>query len=178
MLALDALGLGVEDQDALDEIAELADVAGPVVLAQGGEGVFGHLDVRSAVLLAELLQEFLDEERDVFLAIAERRHEEGDDVEAVEEVFAEVAAGDLFFEILVGRGDDSDVDVDGVRCSDGEEALFVECAQNLGLRLEAHVADFVEEERAAVGAFEGTALLRSGRRGWRRGDSRRVRLSM
>ena len=50
MLALDALGLGVEDQDALDEIAQLADVAGPVVLLERGEGVFGHLDVGAAVL--------------------------------------------------------------------------------------------------------------------------------
>ncbi len=125
MLALDALGLGVEDEDALDEVAQLADVAGPVVLAEGGEGVFGHLDVGAAVLRAELLEEFLDEERDVFLAVAQGRDEEGDDVEAVEEVFAEVAAGDLFFEVFVGGGDDADVDVDGVAGADGVEALFV-----------------------------------------------------
>ncbi len=74
---------------------------------------------------AELLQEFFDEERDVFFAVAQRRDEEGDDVEAVEEVFAEVAAGDLFFEVFVGGGDDADVDVDGVAGSDGVEALFV-----------------------------------------------------
>ena len=50
VLAFDALGLGVEDEDALDEVAQLADVAGPVVLAECGEGVFGHLDVGAAVL--------------------------------------------------------------------------------------------------------------------------------
>ena len=60
---------------------------------------------------------------------------EGDDVEAVEEVFAEVAAGDLFFEVLVGGGDDADVDVDGVGGADGEEALLVESAEDLGLGL-------------------------------------------
>ncbi len=73
-----------------------------------------HLDVGAAVLAAELGEEFLDEERDVFFAVAQGRDEEGDDVEAVEEVFAEVAAGDLLFEVLVGGGDDADVDVDGV----------------------------------------------------------------
>ena len=47
--------------------------------------------------------------------------------------------------------------------ADGVEALFVECAEDLGLGLEAHVADFVEEEGAAVGALEGAALFGGGR---------------
>jgi hypothetical protein len=84
-----------------------------------------HFDVRAAVLLAELLQEFLDEERDVLFALAQGRDEERDDVEAVEEVFAEVAAGDLFPEVLVGGGDDADIDVEGLGGADGKEALFV-----------------------------------------------------
>ena len=46
----------------------------------------------------------------------------------------------------------------------GREHLVVEGAEHLGLGLEAHVADFVEEERSAVGAFEGAALL-----GWAAG---------
>ena len=33
-LRFDALGLGVEDQHALDQVAQFADVAGPVVLAR------------------------------------------------------------------------------------------------------------------------------------------------
>ena len=112
---------------------------------------------------AELLEEFVDEKRDVFLAVAQRRDKEGDDVEAIEEVFAEVAAGDLFFEVLVGGGDDADVDVDGVAGADGVEALFVQSAEDLCLSLEAHVADFVEEEGSAVGALEGAALFGGGR---------------
>jgi hypothetical protein len=52
-------------------------------------------------------------------------NEEGDDVEAIEEVFAEVAAGDLFFEVFVGGGDDAGVDVDGSAGADGIEALLV-----------------------------------------------------
>jgi hypothetical protein len=60
VLALDAQCLRVQDQDALDKIAQLADVARPVVLLECAEGVFGHLDVRTAVLDAELLQEFLE----------------------------------------------------------------------------------------------------------------------
>ena len=125
MFGFDALGLGVQDEDALDDVAELADVAGPVVLLERGEGGVGDLDVGAAVLLAELGEELAGEERDVFLAVAQGRDVEGDDVEAVEEVFAEVAAGDLFFEVFVGGGDDAGVDVDGRAGADGVEALFV-----------------------------------------------------
>ena len=40
------------------------------------------------------------------------------------------------------------------------EALLVESAQHFGLGLQAHVADFVEKQRTAVGALERAALLR------------------
>jgi hypothetical protein len=38
--------------------------------------------------------------------------------------------------------------------------LLLQRAQHLGLRLEAHVADLVEEDRAAVGGFELAATVR------------------
>ena len=41
----------------------------------------------------------------------------------------------------------------------GRKQLIVEGAEHFGLGLEAHVADFVEEEGAAVGALERAALL-------------------
>ena len=123
------------------------------------EGVVADLHAGAAVLAAELGEEFAGQERNVLLALAQRRDEERDDVEAVEEIFAEVAVGDLLFEILVGGGDEADVDVERLGAADGSKQLLVERAQDLGLGLEAHVADFVEEEGAAVGALEGAALL-------------------
>ena len=57
MAFFEALGFGVEDEDALDEVAEFADVAGPVVLAEGGEGVGGHFDVGRPYWLAEFGEE-------------------------------------------------------------------------------------------------------------------------
>ena len=70
MFGFDALGFGVEDEDALDDVAELTDVARPVVLLEGGEGGFGDFDMRATVLLAELGEELAGEERNIFLAIA------------------------------------------------------------------------------------------------------------
>jgi hypothetical protein len=70
MLGLDALGFGVEDEDAFDDVAQLADVAGPVVLLESGKGGVRDFDVRATVLLAELGEELAGEERNIFLAIA------------------------------------------------------------------------------------------------------------
>src|SRR5205814_2082495 len=47
--------------------------------------------------------EMLDEAGDVLLALAQRRHEDADDVQTTVEVLAEVAAGDLVFEHAIGR---------------------------------------------------------------------------
>ena len=57
-------------------------------------------------------------------------------------------------EIDVGGGDDADVDLDFVGAAEMHEAAVLQDAQDLGLHVHAHGADFVEEERAAVGDFE------------------------
>ena len=78
------------------------------------------------------------------------------------EVLAERPLLDLLLEVLVGRGDDPDVDLDRARRAEPLDFAFLQHAQHLGLRLGAHVADFVEEDRAAVGLLELADLLLGG----------------
>ena len=75
------------------------------------------------------------------------------------QILAEVPLLDLLLEVLVGRGDDADVHLDRPRRSEPLDLAFLQHAQHLGLRLGAHVADFVEEDRAAVGLLELADLL-------------------
>jgi hypothetical protein len=91
---------------------------------------------------------------------------ERDDVQAVEKVLAEVAALDLFFEVLVGGGDDAHAHLNELGGAHRFEALLFEGAEDLGLGLEAHVADFVQEQRAAVGFLELTSMRSSEARGF------------
>jgi hypothetical protein len=99
----------------------------------------------------------------------------GNHVQPVEEVLAKVAARDLLFQVFIGRGDHPHIDLHRTGRANRREAAFIQRAQHFGLHLEAHVADFIEEERAAVGALEGAAFLRSLACGPRRGDSQRAR---
>ena len=57
----------------------------------------------------ELLQEVIGEQQDVGLPLAQRRHEDGEDVQAVVEILAEGAVGHRRLERLVGRGDQAHV---------------------------------------------------------------------
>src|SRR5258707_8873187 len=101
MLALDAENARVENHDALDDVFEFAHITGPVILGEVGEGFFADLHAGTAILAAELGEEFAGEERDVLLALSEWRPEKRNDVEAIEEGLAGAAFGGFFFAILV-----------------------------------------------------------------------------
>ena len=62
----------------------------------------------------------------------------------------------------IGGGDDAHVHLDGLRAADPFEGAFLQDAQQLGLHGGGHVADFVEEDRAAVGHLESAAPLADG----------------
>ena len=64
------------------------------------------------------------------------------------------------------RGDHAHVDADQLAPADAEELALGQHAQQARLQRQRHVADLVEEQRAAVGLFEtaDVALLRAGER--------------
>src|SRR5207244_5825946 len=77
-----------------------------------------------------------------------------DDAEAVVEILAEAAGPHGGLEVLVGGGDEADVDADGGVAPDALDLLLLARAEQLRLGVERHVADFVEEQRAAVRGLE------------------------
>src|SRR5438128_4930925 len=142
------------DDEPLDHVAELAHIAGPVVGQEVPER-FGREGLRAlAVLGAELRDEVAHVGGDIVLAGPQRRDLDRDHVQAVVEVFAELPLADQGRQIAVGRGDHPYVYPERVLAADPLERLLLERAQDFRLGLEAHVADLVQEERAAVGELE------------------------
>src|SRR5262245_8144751 len=113
MVRLDA-DLWADNDQAFDKVAEFADVAWPGIAKQDFESTVTEFAGAFAVSGAEFVQEMTGEDGDVFLAIAQRRNEEGNDVEAIEKILAETAVGDFLFEVFVGGGYDPDVDADSL----------------------------------------------------------------
>src|SRR5205823_3027612 len=150
------------DEGAVDHVAQLAHVAGPLVLLQRLDEV--ALDRLHLLLfrLVQLLEEEMREEGDVLEALAQRRHLDGEDIEAVVEVLAHPPVADGLLRIAVRRGDDARVDVDLLVAADAPELPLLEHAQELDLQLDRHLRDLVEKDRAALGHLEVALALPDG----------------
>ena len=105
----------------------------------------------------------VDEHRNVLAALAQRRHDDVNDVEAVEQVLAERALRDHVAQVAVGRRDHADVDDAAAAVgADLLQLAGLEEAQQQALHAQRHLADFVEEDRAHVGGFELARLVAIG----------------
>ncbi len=104
-------------------------------------------------------EEVLGECRDVLAAIGQAGNVDADDVQAVEQVLAELARLHQGFQVLMRRGDDAHVDPHRRVAADAVEFAIGQHAQQAGLRIGRHVADLVEKQGAAVGLLEAAAAL-------------------
>src|SRR5260221_14098376 len=107
-----ALGLpraieGAADR-AFDDVAQLADIAGPgVVLERGGRARAEPGEILAAELAAHRAGEMRGEQRDILEALAQRR--DGDDIEgeAVEQIGTELSLGGETRQVEIGGADDT-----------------------------------------------------------------------
>src|SRR5437762_10389603 len=148
------------DQQPIDDVAQLADIAGPGVGLQRRQCVLAKLARLDARRRGAPRHEMAGQERDVFAPLAQGRHPDRHDVEAVEQIFAEAAAGDFGAQIAVRGGDDADVDLDPARSAHPLEGLLLKGTDDLALRFQRHVGDLVEKQRAAMRPLERADLSR------------------
>ena len=74
--------------------------------------------------------------------------------ETIEEILTEPPRLELALQVLVGRGDHAGVDAKHLAAPDALELALLQKAEELDLQRRAHLADLVEEERAAVRQLE------------------------
>lgn len=161
---------GGEDCGAFDGVLEFANITWPGVAfdeaARGG----AELEIRFAEFAAEFFKKIFSEEDGVAFTFAKGRNSDGDGGDAEVKIFAELFFADGSLKIAIGSGDEADIDFDGSGAADAIEAFFFEDAEKFGLNGDRQVANFVEEESAAVsefdfadfasaGAGEGTAFV-------------------
>ena len=111
------------------------------------------------VALPELLEEVVAQQRDVFGALAQRRHPQRDGVDAEIEILAQPPVAQRRVEIDVGRADQPEVDVDDPVAADRPVLALLQHAQQLGLQVRRHLADLVEQQRAALRHLEQAFLV-------------------
>src|SRR6266581_6164549 len=153
---------GGHDRQPVAQILELTDVAGEVERLQGLERRVGEALRLDAEFLGALGEEMAGQQRNVLAPLAQRRQAQADHVEAVEQIFPEQALAHPLLEVLVRRGDDADAGTNRLMAADPVEMAVGEDAQQPRLQFRWHIADLVEEQRAAFGLLETAAPLRVG----------------
>ena len=107
-----------------------------------------------AHFLAEALNERVDQQGQILGAFAQRRQPHAEDIEPPIEILAELPRTNAAFEVLVRRRDHPHVELQRTPRAEARDFAVLQDPQQLGLRVEWKVADFVEEQRSPIRLFE------------------------
>src|SRR5208283_638023 len=132
-----------EEGEALDDVAQFADVAGPGITAQIGDSFGCEEFFLPTVLRGDLAGEVGDEVRKILVALAQGRQGQRKDVHAVIEIAAKFVFLDEFVEIAMRGDDHAHVDFNGLVAANALHFAFFKDAKQLGLHGQGHIADFV-----------------------------------
>jgi hypothetical protein len=162
VLGGDLRGICREDDGALEDMGQLADIARPGVLFESA--VSAGREALAGGVGAETREEMAGECREIVETFPQCGDLERKDGKAVVEVETEGAVDHALFEVAVRSRDDADVDARDLVVADALELAALQEAEELGLDGEGELADLVEKECAAVRGFDaaGAGLHGSG----------------
>ena len=98
---------------ALNLVAQLPNVAGPVADHQQVHGLRSNLNILATKLRRVVIDVIVHYRRDLAPAFTQRRDSQADDVEPVIQVLTKATLRDHLFQIAIGGGDDSHINLAG-----------------------------------------------------------------
>ena len=148
--------VGAQHHRTQDHVFEFAHIAGPGV----GQQLRLRLRVDAVGLAVGRVarQQARHQRKDVARAFAQARHAQLEGADAKVQVFAELAQRDRAAQVLVGRGDHAQVELDGTLAAEAHQRTFLQHAQQLGLQLHRHFSNLVEKQRPALRLLEQAAV--------------------
>ena len=145
-----------EDHGTLHAVFQLADIARPVIGGQHVDGGCRDTPHLLAVLTAVLLEEMISQKHHVRLPLPQGGDEDGKDIQSIEEILSKGAICNRLLQVDVGRGDDPNIDHPWFLAAESFDLSCLQYAQKFDLHRRGEFADFVEEDRAPVGALESS----------------------
>jgi len=149
----DHLAVG-HDHGAFDTILQFADIAGPMPCFQRHQGVRGNSLHRRIDLLGKFLLEMAGQQADIPRAPGQGRNLDHDFGQTIIEIFPEGAVLDHLFKILMRCTDDSRVDGNRLAPANPLDHPLLQKTQQFHLQRQRDVADFVQEQCAAIGLLD------------------------
>src|SRR6266851_3162126 len=136
----------------------------------GAHGFFGDRVDKFFHGCGKLFEEVPNKLRNISFPFAERRQRKRENIQPVVQILSEFAVADHLPQVSIARHDDTNIDPRGADAAYGLELAFLEYAKKLGLKLQRHVSNFVEEQRSTIsqrkaadmridGAGESSALV-------------------
>ena len=109
-------------------------------------------------LASHALQQALGEQGQVFYPFAQRRQTDWEAADAVVQVFAEAAVRDHLPERFMGRRHQAEIRMHRAQATHRAEAAGLDQAQQLHLHRQRYLANFIEEQSAAMRRFSQADL--------------------
>ena len=156
---LECVGAGEQD-GALEDVAQLADVAGPRIGLERAHRLLAQRDGPAAAIAPEPPQQLGGQRGDVFPALAQRRDAEHQGADAEIEITAELLLVRETAQIMRRRRDEAQIDRPILDVSEPAEALVLEHGEQLRLDERIDVADLVQEDGAAMRHLEQPEFVR------------------
>src|SRR5580704_16757262 len=123
-----------QDDIALDQVLEFADVSWPMIFVQHGHEVEREGAGAAVVFAVVIFEEVVNERLDVATALAEWRHAQIDHVDAVVQILTEGSILNFDVQLAVGGADDADFDFLVFLGADATELAVLQQLQQLGLQ--------------------------------------------
>lgn len=136
---------------SLGHILQLAYIAGKWQTAEPVERFRRNFGSLATTLLGNICYEMLGESGDIFSPLSQSGEAESDEIDAIEEIFAERALGHHRREVGISGADGADIRASRVAVAKSLEGMVLQYAQHFDLRGLVEVAYLIEEECAVVG---------------------------
>src|SRR6478736_3269440 len=141
----------IEERDCTGErVLEFAHVAAPMPTRQYANRVGRQMHIT----MTQILEQPRGQPRNVFSALAQRRNVNYRGRQAKVQISTKATRGDLGLEVAIGGGDNPNVERPILGATDAAHRAVAQESQQASLQFQGQFADFVQKQRAAVGAFE------------------------
>ena len=147
-----------KDQQALNEVLQLADIPRPGVVAQTVLRGDAEMAITQFLVADEVIDVEIQQVVHVILVLAQRRDIQRHHVQMVEQIVTETAGGHFLLQVALRRGDDAQVDPDLLVAANTGKGVGLEYAQQPRLGLQVHVGDVADAQRAAVGLLQAAVM--------------------
>src|SRR5687768_12440736 len=94
------------------------------------------------------------QQQNVRFTFPERRKKNAEHIQPIVKIFTKVAVRDRFLEILVCRGNKTNIRFDSVRSTNPFKFPLLQNAKKFDLRLYREIADLIQKQSAAIGKLE------------------------